>query len=214
MFFFSPLRQGLKWPVLVVGLLMCWNTLDCSSGPVRADNPKFESDRQLKAQNTLKPDLSDSQSSESIKPLRSVIVDLDYPIIDLNTTTKLGNEILIEISADILFDFDQSTLKSSAFPSLRSAAQRIRDTARGDIRIDGHTDSKGSNTYNQTLSEARAQSVRDWLVENAQLSDFTFIVSGWGETKPVQPNQTDQGEDNPAGRQRNRRVEIIIKTSG
>ena len=210
---FSLLRYGLKWSVYFVGLLISLYTFDLASGPARANNPRSETDRQLRAQNSLKSDSDGSGLDEFIQPLESTIIDLDYLVIDLNTTTKLGNEILIEISSDILFDFDESTLKSSAFSSLRSAAKKIRDSARGDIRIEGHTDSKGSDSYNQTLSEARARSVRDWLVKNAQLSDFTFIVSGRGETKPVQPNQTDQGEDNPAGRQRNRRVEISMKTS-
>ena len=51
------------------------------------------------------------------------------------------------------------------------------------------------------------------IVENGGLTDINFVVRGFGETKPVEPNETDKGEDNPAGRQRNRRVEIIVNTS-
>ena len=120
---------------------------------------------------------------ESIKKLEFVVHDLDYQIIDLYTVTTLENEGLIEIASDILFDFDESSLKPSAFASLRSASKRISEIARGDVRIEGHTDSKGAEAYNQSLSEARAQSVYKWLVENGDLNGLNFVVSGRGETE-------------------------------
>jgi len=158
-------------------------------------------------------DVGNEVRRESIKKLDFVIHDLDYQIINLYTVTTLESEVLIEISSDILFDFDESSLKASAFASLRSASKRISEMARGDVRIEGHTDSKGADAYNQSLSEARAQSVYKWLVENGDLTGLNFVVSGFGETRPIEPNETDQGKDNPAGRQRNRRVEIIVNTS-
>ncbi|MFL0767855.1 MAG: OmpA family protein, partial [Prochlorococcus sp.] len=88
----------------------------------------------------------------------------------------------------------------------------IRESSRGDVRIEGHTDSKGSNEYNQTLSEKRAISVRDWLVSDGGLNNVQFVTKGFGELKPVVSNTTEEGVDDPIGRQRNRRVEIIIKT--
>ncbi len=137
---------------------------------------------------------------------------IEYPIDDLNIVVEKEKEILIELAADVLFDFDKANLKPSAIKSLQSVAKRIRESSRGDVRIEGHTDSKGSNEYNQTLSEKRAISVRDWFVSEGGLSNVQFATKGLGELKPVVSNTTEEGADDPIGRQRNRRVEIIIKT--
>ena len=137
---------------------------------------------------------------------------LTYNIDDLVKVTQQESEILIELSADVLFDFDKSTLKQSAVASLKKVATRIKEDAIGDVRVEGHTDSKGSNEYNQTLSEKRAISVRDWFISDGGLSNVQFVTKGLGELKPVVSNTKEDGGDDPIGRQRNRRVEIIIKT--
>ncbi|KZR83512.1 Photosystem I P700 chlorophyll a apoprotein A2 [Prochlorococcus marinus str. MIT 1342] len=137
---------------------------------------------------------------------------IEYSIEDLHIVIEKEREILIELAADVLFDFDKANLKPSAVTSLETVAKRIRESSRGDVRIEGHTDSKGSNDYNQTLSEKRAISVRDWFVSEGGLSNVQFVTMGFGELKPVTSNTTEEGDDNPIGRQRNRRVEIIIKT--
>jgi outer membrane protein OmpA-like peptidoglycan-associated protein len=62
------------------------------------------------------------------------------------------------------------------------------------------------------LSENRAVSVKNWLVRNAGVSASRITTRGFGETKPVAPNTNPNGSDNPAGRQKNRRVEITIRT--
>ena len=165
------------------------------------------------------------QQSEERKLIRhpidhkSSIIDLEYKtdilnhsIEDLNIITEKENEVLIELAADVLFDFDKANLKPSAVASLETVARRIRESSRGDVRIEGHTDSKGSNEYNHTLSEKRAISVRDWFVSDGGLSNVQFVTKGLGELKPVASNTTEEGDDDPIGRQRNRRVEIIIKT--
>ncbi len=77
--------------------------------------------------------------------------------------------------------------------------------------ISGHTDSKGSEEYNQKLSEKRAESVKKWLIENAGVNPKIIEISGYGESRPVAPNTNPDGSDNPEGRQKNRRVEIVIK---
>ena len=211
-----PLRQSIirPLPLIAVALISCLsaNKLFAGSDNIVA-NTSREPVKDIKIEGGLDYVPSNKEKSESIKELRFRVLDLDYPIIDLYTSTKSQDELLIDISSDILFDFDKSSLKPSAFPSLRIASKQITEMARGDVRIEGHTDSKGADAYNQSLSEARAESVRKWLVENGGLTDINFVVRGFGETKPIEPNETDKGEDNPAGRQRNRRVEIIVNTS-
>jgi OOP family OmpA-OmpF porin len=79
------------------------------------------------------------------------------------------------------------------------------------VTIAGHTDSKGAEDYNQKLSEKRAASVKSWLVKNAGINADIIKTIGYGESKPVAPNTKKDGSDNPEGRQKNRRVEILIK---
>ena len=120
-------------------------------------------------------------------------------------------EIKIDLAADVLFDFDKSTLRPSARTALKQVASIIRDNAKGHIvKIDGYTDSKGSDPYNQRLSDRRADSVKSWLIAKEGLSNVNFESEGFGAKNPVAPNTNPDGSDNPDGRQKNRRVEIII----
>ena len=112
-------------------------------------------------------------------------------------------EVTIQLPGAILFDFDSSAIRPDAERALNDVAQVIQAYAARPVRIEGHTDAIASDDYNQSLSKRRAQSVMDWLsahgVERTRLASF-----GFGETKPVAPN------DDAAGRQRNRRVEVVI----
>jgi outer membrane protein OmpA-like peptidoglycan-associated protein len=78
------------------------------------------------------------------------------------------------------------------------------------VLIEGHTDGKGNDQYNQKLSERRADAVRRWLAEHGIAAAMT--THGWGKTRPVAPNTKPNGADDPDGRQKNRRVEITVKT--
>jgi outer membrane protein OmpA-like peptidoglycan-associated protein len=115
----------------------------------------------------------------------------------------------ITVVADALFDFDSAELKSDAEETLVAAGPAIAQAAGGAVTIIGHTDAKGSDAYNDRLSEARATTVRDWLVAHAMVPSGTGI-EGRGEREPVGPNENADGSDNPEGRQKNRRVEIEI----
>jgi outer membrane protein OmpA-like peptidoglycan-associated protein len=120
-------------------------------------------------------------------------------------------EVRIELAADVLFDFDKAELLPKARDTLHQAADFIRDKAKGTVRIAGHTDAKGDANYNQKLSERRAIAVRDWFVTKEGLQKVTFVTEGFGKQKPVAPNTKPDGSDDPDGRQKNRRVEIIFR---
>ena len=120
-------------------------------------------------------------------------------------------EIRIELSADVLFDFDKADLRAEATPALEKVATVLRTYPAANATIEGHTDSKGDDRYNQNLSERRAASVRGWLGSHGVGNPMT--TRGWGETKPVVPNSKPGGADDPEGRQKNRRVEITLKKS-
>jgi photosystem I P700 chlorophyll a apoprotein A2 len=110
-----------------------------------------------------------------------------------------------------LFDFDQSDLRTDATETLEKLGPIIHSFEPHPIEIDGHTDGVGSLSYNQQLSEARAETVKDWLVKR----DFIPVstpIKGYGKTRPIAPNKNSDGSDDPIGRQKNRRVEILINT--
>jgi outer membrane protein OmpA-like peptidoglycan-associated protein len=137
--------------------------------------------------------------------IQSVLQDLGAKITE--------HEVKIELDADVLFDFDKYNLRPEAADSLRKVGEVAKSYGNSPVVIEGHTDSKGSPPYNMKLSENRAVSVKNWLVQNASVSAARISTRGWGETKPVAPNTNPNGSDNPAGRQKNRRVEITIRTS-
>ena len=99
-------------------------------------------------------------------------------------------EIRIALSADVLFDFDKSDIKPEAAAALRQVAAVLKEHPNQPVRIEGHTDSKGSDAYNQALSEDRALSVRDWLADEEGLDASGFVTVGFGETQPAAPNET------------------------
>jgi outer membrane protein OmpA-like peptidoglycan-associated protein len=115
------------------------------------------------------------------------------------------------VGADALFEFDQATLSKDAAQTLEALLPLLAKAGKHPASIEGHTDAKGSDDYNQTLSEKRARTVKDWLVTHSALPDSTPVV-GWGERKPVAPNAKPDGADDPAGRQKNRRVEVVVDT--
>ena len=122
--------------------------------------------------------------------------------------TETGFNIQINLSSDVLFDFDKAELKPEADAELQKAADVIRQKGKGLILIIGYTDSKGSDAYNQRLSLARAQAVKNWF--EAKGLNQNYQVKGQGATNPVAPNTHPDGSDNPEGRAKNRRVEIIV----
>jgi outer membrane protein OmpA-like peptidoglycan-associated protein len=138
-----------------------------------------------------------------------ITLDLKQAIADLKADVR-ENEILIQLSSDVLFDFDKADIKAGAEAELSKVALIIKEKAKGIVAIHGHTDAKGSEEYNQALSVRRARAVQRWLVEKGG-AKADYLVRGFGETKPVEPNQNPDGTDNPKGRARNRRVEIVIQ---
>jgi outer membrane protein OmpA-like peptidoglycan-associated protein len=149
--------------------------------------------------------------------LQIKILDLVFRVEDMGgqvqdlQVKETGAEIRIELAADVLFDFDKADIKPAAQEALKQTASLIRDKAKGAVRVEGHTDSKGSDAYNQKLSERRAAAVKTWLVEKEGLQGVQFTTQGFGAKRPKVPNTKPDGSDDPEGRQKNRRVEIVLK---
>jgi outer membrane protein OmpA-like peptidoglycan-associated protein len=113
--------------------------------------------------------------------------------------------------ADALFEFDKATLGADAEQTLAALGPQIAQRGQHPILIEGHTDSIGTDAHNQRLSEQRAAAVRGWLAAHQFVAASTPI-KGYGKTRPIAPNTHPDGSDDPAGRQKNRRVEVVIKT--
>jgi len=122
------------------------------------------------------------------------------------------HEIRIALSGDVLFDFDKAELRPDALPMLKNVAEVLKSYPKAPVLIEGHTDNKGDDAYNLKLSQRRADSVLAWLAKNAGIGKKRVKTKGWGEAKPVAPNEQPDGSDDPEGRQQNRRVEIVVKT--
>jgi len=114
-------------------------------------------------------------------------------------------EVKVDLPADVLFDFDKADLRPDAAQALGRLATVIRGYPSGQVRIEGHTDSKGNDAYNQRLSERRAEAVKRWLGEQEGIAVDRLVTHGAGESRPVADNDTE------AGRQKNRRVEVVIQ---
>jgi outer membrane protein OmpA-like peptidoglycan-associated protein len=124
-----------------------------------------------------------------------------------------AQEVKIEMNADVLFDFDKYTLRPEATDSLKKVGQVVQSYPNAPLLIEGHTDSLGTHAHNMKLSDDRAASVKNWLQRNAGIQQSRITTRGWGETKPIAPNKNPNGADNPTGRQKNRRVELTLRTS-
>jgi outer membrane protein OmpA-like peptidoglycan-associated protein len=117
----------------------------------------------------------------------------------------------LSVVADALFEFNQAALTPRAEETLGALPAILAESGRHPVSIEGHTDSIGSVDHNQTLSEQRAQAVKTWLVAR-QAVPATTPSKGYGKSRPVASNTNPDGTDNPEGRQRNRRVEIVLDT--
>jgi outer membrane protein OmpA-like peptidoglycan-associated protein len=125
------------------------------------------------------------------------------------TVQESPQQLRLFLAADVLFDFDRSTIRPDAAKTLQQVATIIRAKSKGVVRVEGYTDSKGNAAYNAGLSLKRAVSVKEWLASKEALN-VTMTTQGFGAADPVVPNTKPDGTDDPVGRQRNRRVEIVI----
>lgn len=123
-----------------------------------------------------------------------VVKDIFLQPIEVGVTVRLKN---------VYFDFDKTTLKEESFVELNKVATFLQQNPTVEIEIAGHTDHKGSDDYNQNLSQGRCQSVVDYLSSQG-VDNYRLTPQGYGESRPVDTNDTD------AGRANNRRVEFTV----
>jgi outer membrane protein OmpA-like peptidoglycan-associated protein len=130
-------------------------------------------------------------NSEDLSPTGK---DLFLSPIEVGLTVRLKN---------IYFDFNKTTLKSESFAELNKVVDFLQSNPTLEIEIGGHTDSKGTDEYNNTLSQGRSQSVVDYLVQQG-IAESRLTARGYGESTPIDTNDTAEGQAN------NRRVEFTV----
>ena len=123
---------------------------------------------------------------------------------DLEIQRLQDQTLKIDVSNEVSFDFDSASLKPAFLPTLNKVGNILNRYPKTTVTVVGHTDSTGSDAYNQRLSERRAESVANYLAGRGVLRERLHTV-GMGESEPRASNATE------AGRQLNRRVEILIQ---
>ena len=150
-----------------------------------------------------------NDATVSAKPVPKAGKVGTFPSIDAaKPVQSCGTVITLEDS--VLFDFGSSELRGEASTTLTNLATVIKDSKAPKVQVQGHTDSVSDDASNQTLSEQRAQAVSGALKSDGVTASIESV--GFGETKPVAPNENPDGSDNPGGRRLNRRVEVFVPT--
>lgn len=144
-------------------------------------------------------------------------VDLQQRELDLEKARQefqaqqSGRSLSMNLSGDVLFDYDKAALKPEAEQALKKVGVVLSQFPESKVTVEGYTDAKGSKSVNMQLSRDRAQSVKDWLVKNGGVMAANISTKGFGEQYPVAANTNKDGSDNPLGRALNRRVSIIVE---
>jgi outer membrane protein OmpA-like peptidoglycan-associated protein len=120
------------------------------------------------------------------------------------TVFRQGDTIVLRVIG-LAFDSGKSTIDTSNFDLLAKVIEAINTFPRATIDVEGHTDSFGSDASNLTLSQARAESVRSYLLANLAMNPAAMRSFGFGESRPVANNETKEG------RAKNRRIDLLIK---
>jgi outer membrane protein OmpA-like peptidoglycan-associated protein len=116
---------------------------------------------------------------------------------------RVGDRIVLNMPNNITFKTDSYDINASFYDVLNSVALVLKEYEKTMINVSGHTDSTGSDAYNQTLSENRAASVGQYLISQG-IASMRIMTQGFGKTRTIASN------DIPEGRQQNRRVELEI----
>jgi outer membrane protein OmpA-like peptidoglycan-associated protein len=186
-----------------------------AAGPVAAQEPPSPADVRNPSLTTGSVSLTDGSVSFSAGSVNLSQGTVSFPTATVaQPAQQSGSELRFELTADLLFDFDKADLRPEAQSVLRDVVTQIKAKAkRPSVRVEGHTDAKGTETYNRDLSERRSASVKGWLVQQGKLPAKSVAAVGLGEAQPVAPNEKPDGSDDPEGRQKNRRVEIVVTSS-
>jgi len=152
--------------------------------------------------------MAQQRAQDAEKSARKAMEKLQQALSDIAETRQTARGLIVNVP-DVLFDFDQATLRPEGRERLSKIAGIVIGAGAGpwSFTIEGHTDNVGTAEYNQRLSEQRAETVTHYLTAAGVPRTSIAEVRGLGESQPIASNETSQG------RQRNRRVEILIQAA-
>jgi outer membrane protein OmpA-like peptidoglycan-associated protein len=140
------------------------------------------------------------QREEKIKNLESMFTPEEAIVL------RRGNEIIIRLIG-LSFPSGKSTIEPEYFSLLTAVQRAIRNFSEATITIEGHTDAVGNDRYNENLSYERAMAVKQYLLANMGLDDSRITALGYGESRPIASNETNEG------RAQNRRIDLVLTFS-
>ena len=165
----------------------------------KAKNLLIENDGKGKAKITFNGKTTEVDAKPLEKPEKFPKLKMVPPVPSIE-----ANSLLITLDSGILFDVDKYDLRPEAEEVLKNLAIVLKEADIKVFEVDGHTDSDAGDKHNQVLSENRANAVKDFLTSQGITAEIT--IKGYGKTRPIASNDT------PEGKQKNRRVEIVIPT--
>lgn len=148
-------------------------------------------------------------STAATSTVRSSNAAVQRVFTEFNARQTAGG-LVLTLPENVLFDFDEAALRPDAETALAKIQTVLGEYPDAPVEVVGHTDAQGTDAYNQDLSERRAQAVQGWMSGHGVAASRLSAV-GRGEAEPVADNETSDGADDTAGRQQNRRVEIVLK---
>ena len=165
----------------------------------KAKNLLIENDGKGKAKRTFNGKTTEVDAKPLEKPEKFPKLKMVPPVPSIE-----ANSLLITLDSGILFDVDKYDVRPEAEEVLKNLAIVLKEADIKAFEIDGHTDSDAGDKHNQILSENRANAVKNFLTSQGITAEIT--IKGYGKTRPIASNDT------PEGKQKNRRVEIVIPT--
>jgi outer membrane protein OmpA-like peptidoglycan-associated protein len=183
-------------------ILMAARSSEAAAGTASALKARDQTE-QARAQAEARME-ADKQLAAAAEAARARAAKLQQELTDLQAKQTARGMVLT--LGDVLFDTGRAELKAGAFSTADRLATFLRQNPERTVAIEGHTDSVGSDSFNQSLSERRAQAVRVALTSRG-IDSGRVTAAGMGEAKPVANNATAEG------RQRNRRMEVVISNA-
>lgn len=159
-------------------------------------------------------DLSNPYGGGAIFERRFPMSLVTESVMDTSVSDR-GDSSALNVSADVLFDFDSDKVKDSDSKLIDGIASELKKSAAGQkVTIEGHTDDEGDEKYNVDLSNRRAESVKKVLEPKLGGSGITLETKGFGESQPILPNRTASGDAIKKNQAKNRRVSFSYKPQG
>jgi OOP family OmpA-OmpF porin len=197
----EPLSASLIYETLPDGTTAGTGTSSPSDGSFKIVLP-YDKNYSIRASADKFFSISENLNLDSLIKVgyKEIHKDLYLAPIEVGQVFRLNN---------VFFDFDKFSLRPESFVELDRVVKFLNDYPNVVIEMSAHTDSKGADDYNMTLSDNRARSVMEYILSKG-IATERITSHGYGETKPVAPNANADGSDNPEGRQLNRRVEFTM----